>query len=504
MVTHDNKETDYIAVRCEFFNEKDEQKFIQLLATKKVIGLSSYQTFPAPIRNPHQIDRPGTLKDEERFIVRYGHLVVLWCHCFKWPVQYIPQSIPYLLLSETDQYEHLSTLYAFPEVPKEYDFCISIPGGEWNAWIRGLEVARQWINEMADTMGLRVLVIGDIRETDFSSKVKVVKFQPWRQFLEYVNKSKALLCASKHDASPRVLMEALALNVPILVNENILGGWKYVNEVTGDFFCPDEPIGPAVTRFLNKLHLRRFSPRQWLSHNVDPLTAGATLAAALESLSSLSWRNVADGLIFINLASRTDRRQYIVNMLDQAGFERDFCHRLEAIENKDCGHLGCTESHIAALQYALDQGWNRAIIIEDDLELRMPKERALFMLREFICNQPEWDVFMLASYYTNYHNKNVDVGSYFKRLAWGSTTAGYIVNGQTYMRKLLDFWRQGSLALKTEVQQFVAKRQDPNARLQITDHAIDVQWRSLQETDYFFISEPALGQQCGSWSSIMQ
>ncbi len=42
--------------------------------------------------------------------------------------------------------------------------------------------------------------------------------------------------------SPRVITEALLTDLPILVNENILGGWKYVNEKTGVFFRDEHDI----------------------------------------------------------------------------------------------------------------------------------------------------------------------------------------------------------------------------------------------------------------------
>ena len=502
VVTDQNEPTEYIAVRGEFFKPEDEQVFIQLLSSKKVIGVSSFQNFPAKCKNPFQTDRPGHLKDDERFINRYGHHVILWCHCFKLPRQFIPASIPYLLLSETDQYEYFPTLLNMKSVPKEYDFVVSMPGGAWNSWIRGLDVAQQWINYMAETMGLRILVIGNDRQTDFSPKVTVLEFQPWRQFMECISKCNALFCASKYDASPRVLIEAMALNLPVLVNENILGGWKYVNDVTGQFFCPDEPIGPAVTQFMNKIHQHGFHPRSWIEHNLQPEQGQMALTSALCALHDLSWADVADGLIFINLDKRADRLSHMKKMVTDYGFPNNFCHRLAAVENTICGHLGCAQSHIAALQFALAQGWNRAIILEDDFQFRLPRERVLFILHEFVHKRPEpWDVFMLTAYYTVFKHKHED--SYFKQLSWGSTTAGYLVNGRDYMQKLLRFWQDGLLKLKTDVQQFELQRKKPSDRLLLTDHAIDVQWRSLQEQDHFYISEPQIGQQNNSPSSIM-
>ena len=41
------------------------------------------------------------------------------------------------------------------------------------------------------------------------------------------------------DCSPLLLSESLVRNRPVLVNENILGGWKYINDNTGALFTLD-------------------------------------------------------------------------------------------------------------------------------------------------------------------------------------------------------------------------------------------------------------------------
>lgn len=56
-------------------------------------------------------------------------------------------------------------------------------------------------------------------------------------------------------------MEALCLNVPILVNRHILGGWKYVNEQTGAFFESVDDVVPAFQQLLARQSQLR--PREW-------------------------------------------------------------------------------------------------------------------------------------------------------------------------------------------------------------------------------------------------
>merc|ERR1711879_563532 len=55
-------------------------------------------------------------------------------------------------------------------------------------------------------------------------------------FFSYVKQSRFLFLPQVHDASPRVASQALALNVPLLMNRNLIGGWKYLQPETGEFF----------------------------------------------------------------------------------------------------------------------------------------------------------------------------------------------------------------------------------------------------------------------------
>lgn len=66
-----------------------------------------------------------------------------------------------------------------------------------------------------------------------------------------------------HDASPRVLVEGLSLNLPILVNRHIIGGWKYVNDQTGAFFDSEENVVPIFKELLRKQQQSELRPREW-------------------------------------------------------------------------------------------------------------------------------------------------------------------------------------------------------------------------------------------------
>ena len=74
--------------------------------------------------------------------------------------------------------------------------------------------------------------------------------------------SRMMIISSTEDASPRVLTEALTVDVPVLVNEKILGGWKYINEKTGLFYNGNNII-EKTSLLLNRIRKNELKPREY-------------------------------------------------------------------------------------------------------------------------------------------------------------------------------------------------------------------------------------------------
>lgn len=66
-----------------------------------------------------------------------------------------------------------------------------------------------------------------------------------------------------HDASPRVLAEAMCMDVPVLINWHILGGWKYATEQTGEDFYDTASFIAAYKRLRDPERKAKLRPRQW-------------------------------------------------------------------------------------------------------------------------------------------------------------------------------------------------------------------------------------------------
>ena len=152
-----------------------------------------------------------------------------------------------------------------------------------------------------------------------------------------------------------------------------------------------------------------------------------------------------DGIIYINLKHRKDRRQHIEQQLLESKvskllkISRDNVHRIEGIYNPHRGLIGCTQSHIKAQQYSLDKGWNRVVILEDDFEWVNP---------DYVCDRLEtfrklvtapnplaWDVlFFSANVLGTHHEPNLPIT--IRRVTNGQAGAGYAVNGRAYLQKI--------------------------------------------------------------------
>ena len=46
-------------------------------------------------------------------------------------------------------------------------------------------------------------------------------------FLKILSECRTLFVPNKYDASPRVITEAMTLNLNVLINSEIIGGWQY-------------------------------------------------------------------------------------------------------------------------------------------------------------------------------------------------------------------------------------------------------------------------------------
>jgi hypothetical protein len=217
-----------------------------------VLGLCSYADFP---RGHHEA---------------VGNCIG-WLHCFREPDLFLPADKPRLLLSNSDFTNPKEIAHSRS---KEYDFvyvCIRSASQFRN---KNIDLFKQALPILCGKLGLKGLVIGTIVK---HKGLKCVRRQARLKFLHLVASSRFIFLPGTNDASPRVLSEALCADVPALVNRNILGGWKYINEQTGEFFDTIEDLEPIV----QKLRSTHYEPRSWFIANHGPKNSAIRLGEFL-------------------------------------------------------------------------------------------------------------------------------------------------------------------------------------------------------------------------------
>lgn len=193
-----------------------------------------------------------------------------------------------------------------------------------------------------------------------------------------------------------------------------------------------------------------------------------------------------DMIIYINLDKRADRNKEILAEFKRAGVPNNKITRLSAIYNSK-GAIGCTMSHIKALQLILNSKWKRVLILEDDFNFIDNIKVINKAYDKFFSNFDDnmWDVVNLSrGAYQDLVNINSD---YLSKVNHVSTTSAYMVN-LDFCDKLLDNFKEGCKML-----------------LQATEprlFAIDIWWKNLQQVSNWYIFNPSLGYQRDSFSDI--
>ena len=78
-------------------------------------------------------------------------------------------------------------------------------------------------------------------------------------------------------------------------------------------------------------------------------------------------------VVYINLARRADRRAQVMRELESLRIPEDQVTRIEAVDAAATGEKAsvcCCRSHIAALECAMQNGWDEVLILEDDFKLK--------------------------------------------------------------------------------------------------------------------------------------
>jgi mannosyltransferase OCH1-like enzyme len=256
-------------------------------------------------------------------------------------------------------------------------------------------------------------------------------------------------------------------NIKLLLHDHKLGVMSYNNEQF------------MKTKLGNKWQLTHIPG--WLQHYTKMYKDKDVFKQSTDY--KFDWSNI-DGVLYINLDHRLDRKKHIEAELDKMGVPRDKITRVSATKH-NLGYIGCAHSHMKACQIALDNYWNNVLIFEDDFEFISDRPLIYKMLNALFTYVDEWDGVVLSS---SLINKKECIYSVFMDKNLGSLTAsGYLIN-----RKMMTVLRDTNQSSYMNL----IKGKDKEK------FACDVLWQKIQNNNKWYAFSPKLGKQIVSYSDI--
>jgi len=273
-----------ILVRAPMESPHQMKMFERLKNDILFIGLSSFETFPLPSPNPFSGSWP-----EDKYLGLFPGFL----HMMRDP-SIFPSHVKLLLMSQSD--------FALPnEVPtkiKKYDFTFSGSDQDvhrdcvgWASFAKNWSFVKESLEVMCGELNMTGVLVATKDKKDKKAcsipkscegRMIQTKFLDQGQFFRYAKQSKFVFLPQVYDASPRVSTQALSLDVPVLMNYHIKGGWKYVNEKTGEFFHDMSDFRDSLRTLLDKVEMDEYTPRTWVMNNYGDQISGSRLKDWIE------------------------------------------------------------------------------------------------------------------------------------------------------------------------------------------------------------------------------
>jgi GR25 family glycosyltransferase involved in LPS biosynthesis len=191
--------------------------------------------------------------------------------------------------------------------------------------------------------------------------------------------------------------------------------------------------------------------------------------------------DLIEHVYYINLDHRTDRREQIEAELNK--FNLPFT-RISAIKEKN-GHLGCSKSHLLAVNEAIKSGYTSVLICEDDMMWTVLKGKLDSLLTQFKENFPIWDVLMLA---INKIETIPTESEGIEKVIEATTCASFLLH-----RSWMPIWKR---LLERSIR---GLETDLNPR-----NCCDQIWRTIQEDSNFYCFTNQIAKQRPSYSDICE
>jgi len=195
-----------------------------------------------------------------------------------------------------------------------------------------------------------------------------------------------------------------------------------------------------------------------------------------------------DGIVYLNLARRPDRRKQIEQELEKLAVPKEKFYRIEAHLDELNGTRGCVLSHLDALSLALEEGWESILILEDDCLFIKDLEKINTYIDGFFDHFGEnWDVFFLG---TDVILSDKTAHPEYLRVIFSMLAHSYVVHGP-YIEKLWDLYAETYRSMASDIFYRTALKK-----------ALDRKWADLQSADRWYVGVDMITRQGACFSDI--
>lgn len=187
-----------------------------------------------------------------------------------------------------------------------------------------------------------------------------------------------------------------------------------------------------------------------------------------------------DRIFYINLDRRPDRRYETEKFLDELVGDSSLIERFSAVD-LDNGSIGCALSHLEVLKTSISRGYQKILILEDDVQLNGADN--LDGSLEEITLDTDWKVIMFSGNVKKMMPKSGTIVHIYE----AQTTAAYAVRID-YAKELIASYEESVILLENGTHPDVA--------------AIDQNWKKLQCRGGWYGFDPMPLRQRSGYSDI--
>ena len=285
---NNKNELNVILVCRPFEKDLDYKIFLTNKHDHIFLGISSFQEFPKQPLNKHEgwktQEKPS---GDQYYEDMYKTIFDGWLHCFKKPEEYFDTSKPHTLISESDFVDYNS------KVPS-IDLNIKNPGEDtcydWTSINKNWPLAKKCLPILSGPkekggFNLKGLLVGregcDLPE-DTQDNLTTTLHMNYGDLMKSFDNAKFIFIPNIHDASPRIITEAMSHDTRVLINKNIVGGWKYADSTNplsippaGELFSDEKDLSVSLEKLLKNMD--NYAPRKQIIDNYGPINSGKRL-----------------------------------------------------------------------------------------------------------------------------------------------------------------------------------------------------------------------------------